>query len=178
MAAQTHGSTQQEAIAPSPDGALVIEDRGSSALPWEVVRSWAVWTLLTWNTSVWLGCGCECWSLLCWLWCWLCHWDHTSEGLPWNWPLLWPPSAGRGGRERAQVRQQLFQNACLLFIRQCLSSQMSLSKKDPAGRKPKEFQPQLQIGGHPQGKAHCRGCTDTAGESLTAKRTVTPQARH
>lgn len=46
----------------------------------------------TWNTSDWLGWVCVCCSPLCWLWCWLCHWDQTSDGRPWNWAPLWLPS--------------------------------------------------------------------------------------
>ncbi len=44
---------------------------------------------LTWKTSVWLDWGWGCGSPPCWLWCWLCHWDQTSDGRPWNCPPLW-----------------------------------------------------------------------------------------
>lgn len=55
----------------------------------------AVLAGFTWNTSVWPGCGCGCWSPLCWPWCWLCHCDQTSDGRPGNCPLLCPLSAER-----------------------------------------------------------------------------------
>lgn len=124
---QTHSSTQQEVIAPSPASprAMVIQTGHENLLE----GPWAQWALLTWNTSVWLGCGCECWSPLCWLWCWLCHWDQTSDGLPWNWPLLWPPSAG-GGKKRQKSESSSFKTLTCFggFIRWCPCLQMPLQK--------------------------------------------------
>lgn len=51
----------------------------------------------TWNTSVWPGCWCACCSPPCCPWCWLCHWDQTSEGRPGNCPPACPLSAGGRG---------------------------------------------------------------------------------